>query len=70
MKCPQLTLVVTLALLAAPLAAEAQQQAAKLSRVGVLMNLYAPDAPPPQALRVAALATILPHELDREGLRL
>src|SRR5262245_48230118 len=37
-------------LLAAPLAAEAQQ-GGKLSRVGVLMNLYPPDAGPPQALR-------------------
>jgi putative tryptophan/tyrosine transport system substrate-binding protein len=37
-------------LLAAPLAAEAQQ-AAQRSRVGVLMNLYPPDAPPPQAFR-------------------
>src|ERR1044072_7760232 len=37
-------------LLAAPLAAEAQQ-AAQVSRVGVLMNLYPPDAQPPQAFR-------------------
>jgi putative ABC transport system substrate-binding protein len=38
-------------LLAAPLAAEAQQQTGKPSRIGVLLNLYPPDAPPPQALR-------------------
>ncbi|HKB41815.1 MAG TPA: ABC transporter substrate-binding protein [Gemmataceae bacterium] len=37
-------------LLATPLAAEAQQPG-KLSRIGVLMNLYPPDAGPPQALR-------------------
>ena len=37
--------------LAAPFAAGAQQQAGKLLRVGVLMNLYPPDADPPQALR-------------------
>jgi len=35
---------------AAPLAGAAQQ-AGKISRVGVLMNLYPPDAPPPEALR-------------------
>src|SRR5260370_6606241 len=38
-------------LLAAPRAVEAQQQVGKLSRIGVLMNLYSPDAHPPQALR-------------------
>jgi ABC-type uncharacterized transport system substrate-binding protein len=38
--------------LAVPLAAEAQQ-AGRTSRVGVLMNLYPPDAGPPQALRQA-----------------
>src|SRR5512132_1014989 len=38
-------------LLAAPLAAEAQQQVGKPSRMGVLLNLYPPDALPPQALR-------------------
>jgi ABC-type uncharacterized transport system substrate-binding protein len=38
-------------LLAAPLAAEAQTQAGKPSRIGVLLNLYPPDARPPQALR-------------------
>src|SRR6266568_3762642 len=37
-------------LLAAPLAAEGQP-AGKTSRIGVLMNLYSPDADPPQALR-------------------
>jgi putative ABC transport system substrate-binding protein len=40
----------TLALLAAPLAAGAQA-GGKVSRIGVLMNLYPPDADPPQALR-------------------
>ena len=39
-----------LAALAAPRAAEAQQ-AGKVARVGVLMNLYSPDAEPPQAFR-------------------
>ena len=38
------------AVIAAPLAAGAQQ-AGKTLRVGVLMNLYPPDADPPQALR-------------------
>src|SRR6266851_8579894 len=38
-------------LLAAPRAAEAQPQAGRQSRIGVLMNLYPPDAHPPQALR-------------------
>ena len=38
-------------LFAVPLAVEAQQQVGKLSRIGVLMNLYSPDAHPPQALR-------------------
>jgi ABC-type uncharacterized transport system substrate-binding protein len=38
-------------LLAAPLAAEGQQQVGKPSRIGVLLNLYPPDAHPPQALR-------------------
>jgi putative tryptophan/tyrosine transport system substrate-binding protein len=37
-------------LIAAPLAAGAQQ-AGRVSRVGVLLNLYPPDALPPQALR-------------------
>src|SRR5262249_19465374 len=37
------------AVLAAPLAAEAQPS--RMSRIGVLMNLYSPDADPPQALR-------------------
>jgi putative ABC transport system substrate-binding protein len=37
--------------LAAPLAAGPQQPAGKLPRLGVLMNLYPPDADPPQALR-------------------
>ncbi len=36
---------------AAPFAAGAQPQAGKPSRIGVLMNLYPPDADPPQALR-------------------
>src|SRR5258705_12525810 len=38
-------------LLAAPLAAEAQQQMGTPSRIGVLLNLYPPNAHPPQALR-------------------
>src|SRR3984893_14277939 len=38
-------------LLVTPFTAEAQQQAGKLLRIGVLMNLYPPDALPPQALR-------------------
>src|SRR5438876_1930966 len=38
-------------LLAAPLAAEGQQQVGKLSRIGIWINLYSPDAHPPQALR-------------------
>ena len=38
-------------ILAASLAAEAQQAAAKVSRVGVLLNLYSPEASQPQALR-------------------
>ncbi len=38
-------------LLAAPLAAGAQQQVGKPSRIGVLLNLYPPDEQPPQALR-------------------
>jgi putative tryptophan/tyrosine transport system substrate-binding protein len=42
--------IVVFGLLAAPLASEAQQPA-KPWRIGVLMNLYSPDAEPPQALR-------------------
>jgi putative ABC transport system substrate-binding protein len=38
-------------LLAAPLAAEPQQQVGTPSRIGVLLNLYPPNAHPPQALR-------------------
>jgi putative ABC transport system substrate-binding protein len=38
-------------LLAAPLAVEAQRQVGSPARVGVLLNLYAPNAEPPQALR-------------------
>jgi len=45
-----LAVVLTFSLLA-PLASAAQQQSGKLSRIGVLMNLYPPDASPPQALR-------------------
>ncbi len=41
----------TAGMLAAPLAAEAQQPGAKRWRVAVLLNLYAPSADPPQALR-------------------
>jgi putative ABC transport system substrate-binding protein len=52
MKLKRVPLIVALAAacLAAPLAAGAQQ-AAKVWRVGVLMDLYPPDANPPQALR-------------------
>jgi len=52
-KLKRVPLIVALAVgcLAAPLAAGAQQQAGKLSRIGVLMNLYPPDADPPQAFR-------------------
>ena len=39
------------ALLVAPVVTEAQQPVGKSSRIGVLLNLYPPDAPPPQALR-------------------
>ena len=46
-----LAVVLALSLILAPLAAGAQQQSGKLPRIGVLMNLYPPDAPPPQALR-------------------
>ena len=53
MKLTRVPLLVALvaACLAAPLAAGAQQQAGKLSRIGVLLNIYPPDADPPQALR-------------------
>ena len=53
MKLTRVPLLVALvaACLAGPLAAGAQQQAGKLSRIGVLMNIYPPDADPPQALR-------------------
>jgi putative tryptophan/tyrosine transport system substrate-binding protein len=37
--------------LAAPLTTRAQQPAGKLTRIGVLMNLYSPDAGPPRALQ-------------------
>src|SRR5436309_8263428 len=52
MKLKRVPLIVALAAacLAAPLAADAQQ-AAKVWRIGVLMDLYPPDADPPQALR-------------------
>jgi len=43
--------LLALGVAAAPLAAGAQPQAGKLWRIGVLMNLYPPDAEPPQALR-------------------
>ena len=39
------------AVLAAPRAVKAQPPPGKMSRIGVLMNLYSPDADPPQALR-------------------
>ena len=53
MKLIRVPLILALALgcLAAPLVGGAQPQAAKPSRVGVLMNLYPVDANPPQALR-------------------
>jgi putative ABC transport system substrate-binding protein len=53
MKLKRVPLLVALAAvcLAAPLAAGAQQQPGKLPRLGVLLNLYPPDADPPQALR-------------------
>src|SRR5438552_4079530 len=41
--------LVAVSLLLAPLIA--QGQAGKVARIGVLLNLYAPDAAPPQALR-------------------
>jgi putative ABC transport system substrate-binding protein len=49
----RLPLIVALAAacLAAPQTVGAQQHVGKLSRIGVLMNLYPPEAPPPQALR-------------------
>ncbi len=45
-----LAVILTVSLTLAPLAAGAQQPG-KVYRVGVLMNLYPPDADPPQALR-------------------
>src|SRR5262245_22667801 len=53
MKLKRVLVIVALAAgcLAAALAAEAQQRAGKLWRIAVLMNLYPPDADPPQALR-------------------
>src|SRR5713101_2405666 len=45
-----LAVILALSLIRAPLAAE-EQPAGKPSRIGVLMNLYLPDAHPPQALR-------------------
>jgi putative ABC transport system substrate-binding protein len=53
MKLYRVALIAALAAVsvAAPFTAGAQQQAGKLSRIGVLMNLYPPDAGPPQALR-------------------
>ena len=46
-----LAVILALSLALAPLATEAQPPADKLWRVGVLMSLYRPDAPPPQAFR-------------------
>jgi ABC-type uncharacterized transport system substrate-binding protein len=46
-----LAIVLSISLTFVPLAAWAQQQAGKLSRIGVLLNLYPTDADPPQALR-------------------
>src|SRR5262245_34524253 len=45
-----LAIVIALNLLG-PLVAEAQPSTEKVWRLGVLMSLYQPDAPPPQALR-------------------
>jgi len=45
-----LTVVLAVGLTLAPLAVGAQQTG-KMWRIGVLMNLYPPDAEPPQALR-------------------
>src|SRR6185369_14558974 len=45
-----LAVMLAVGLSAAPFGAEGQQ-AGKLSRIGVLMNLYSPDADPPQAFR-------------------
>jgi putative ABC transport system substrate-binding protein len=45
-----LAVVLAVGLTLAPLAGEAQQSG-KMWRIGVLMNLYPPDAEPPQALR-------------------
>jgi ABC-type uncharacterized transport system substrate-binding protein len=44
-------LVLTLLLLAAPLAAGGQPPAGRSWRIGVLLSLFGPDADPPQALR-------------------
>jgi ABC-type uncharacterized transport system substrate-binding protein len=46
-----LAVVLALNLIVVPLAAEAQLAAVKVSRVGVLLNLYPPEASAPQALR-------------------
>ena len=46
-----LGVVFALSLALASLAAEAQQAAVKVSRVGVLLNLYPSEAPQPQVLR-------------------
>jgi len=46
-----LALVLAASLMALPPAATAQPPAEKSWRVGVLMSLYQPDAPPPQAFR-------------------
>src|SRR2546426_8903154 len=53
MKIKRVPLILALAAgcLAASLAAGAQPQVGKLSRIAVLMNLYPPAAHPPQALR-------------------
>jgi putative tryptophan/tyrosine transport system substrate-binding protein len=46
-----LIVILAIGLLVTPHAAEAQQQAGKVWRIGVLMSLYPPDADVPQALR-------------------
>ena len=52
-------------LLGAPLAVGAQP-AGKRSRIGILMNLYSPDADPPQALAraVSRWAVYVPCDLS------
>src|SRR5713101_4739305 len=46
-----LAVILTVSLILAPLAAQAQPQTGKVWRLGVLTSLYPPDADPPQAFR-------------------